>query len=591
MSDQGYLFNPPTMDLDRSEVDFDLPERRELRVPTGDVVLRDYQQKAVDNVLREFRGKSKSTLVVLPTGTGKTVVIGGVFREMTQHGRCLLIAHREELIFQGAEKTAWVAGEQPEIEMAEYKTNEQQAPDDRARIVVATVQTLSRGRMQRFDPTEFSCVVTDEAHHACALSYRKVYDYFDHPGIRHMGVTATPDRADEEALGQVFDSVAIDYEVPDAIADGWLVPIRQRFVDVQGLDYSSVRTQAGDLHAADLRKILDVEENLHGIAHPVIDLVGDRRTLVFAVSVQQAERLCEIFNRHRDGCAGFVCGKTPKEERRGILDRFDAGELQFLCNVGVLTEGFDSPGVEVVAMARPTKSRSLYSQMVGRATRPLPGLVDGVASALERRVAIERSPKPACEVIDFVGNTGRHRLVTSADILGGNYTLEEIDLANEIATKQANGRGKDVGEALKEARDGMQERAKASKKLAAQQRAKVLADALYTTTEAIDVFDVLGVEPQRARGWNRGRQPTEKMLGVLERAGVVGHGKGQIPEADLSFDAAQQLIKGVFARREAKQCTFKQAKILSRFGYGTDLTMTEASELIDQIAANGWRRP
>jgi superfamily II DNA or RNA helicase len=591
MGDQGLLFDPPHREFDHEVAGFDLPERRELRVPASEVVMRDYQDRAVKAVMADFRGTAKSTLVVMPTGTGKTMVIGGVFKETMGWGRCLLLAHREELIFQGAEKAAWVTGEAPEIEMAEYRTDERQAPGDKARIVVGTVQTLSRGRMERFDPTEFSCICIDEAHHATANSYRKVLDYFQHPGLRTFGVTATPDRSDEEALGQIFESVAIDYEVPDAIADGWLVPIRQRFVDVQGLDYSSVRTKAGDLHPSDLRKILDAEENLHGIASPVIDLVGDRRTLVFAISVEQAERLTEIFNRHKAGCAGFVCGKTPKDERRDILNRYDAGELQFLCNVGIATEGYDSPGVEVVAMARPTKSRSLYAQMAGRSTRPLPGVVDGLGSAPERRASIEQSAKPCCEIIDFVGNSGRHRLVTSADILGGNYTLDEIDLANEIAKKATNGCGKDVGEALDEARTEMQDRVKRDKRLAAQQRANVLAEALYTTTEAINVFDVLGVEPQRGRGWNRGRRPTEKMVGVLERAGIVGDKRGQIPERDLSFDAASQLIQGTIDRRQADKCSYKQAKVLARFNYSTDCTFAEASETIDALAKNGWRRP
>jgi hypothetical protein len=181
-------------------------------------------------------------------------------------------------------------------------------------------------------------------------------------------------------------------------------------------------------------------------------------------------------------------------------------------------------------------------------------------------------------------------LITSADILGGNYTLDEIDIANEIVRKSSNG-GKDVGESLEEAREELQKRIKVDKRLAAQHRASVLADALYTTTDAINVFDVLGVEPQRGRGWNRGRRPSDKMIACLEKAGIVGDKKGQVPVKDLSFDAASQLIKGTIERRERDRCSFKQAKVLTRFGYSSDCGFKQASAIIDALAKNGWRRP
>ena len=273
-------------------------------------------------------------------------------------------------------------------------------------------------------------LIIDEAHHATSPSYRRVIDYYrTNPALKVLGVTATPDRADEEALGQVFQSVAFDYEVLDAIHDGWLVPIEQQMVHVEGLDYSSIRTTAGDLNGGDLAAVLEAEKNLQQMASASLAIIGQRRALVFTASVKAAEMTAEILNRHRPGMAAWVCGKTDREERRRVLAEFAAGKLQVVCNCGVLTEGFDDPGVEVVIMGRPTKSRSLYSQMVGRSTRPLPGVVDGPETAEARKAAIAASAKPSCLVVDFVGNAGKHKLITSADILGGKVSEEALERA------------------------------------------------------------------------------------------------------------------------------------------------------------------
>src|SRR6185369_10554713 len=169
----------------------------------------------------------------------------------------------------------------------------------------------------------------------------------------------------------------------------------------------------------------------------------------FTASVVQAEACCNILNRAVPGMAEWVCGATEKKKRAEILERFAHGRTAVVCNCGVLTEGFDDPGVEVVIMGRPTKSRSLYSQMVGRSTRPLPGVVDGPETAEERRAAIAASAKPSCLVVDFVGNAGRHKLVTSADILGGKVSEAALELAMERALKA--GGPVNMTEALNEA--------------------------------------------------------------------------------------------------------------------------------------------
>jgi superfamily II DNA or RNA helicase len=541
------------------------------------VKLRSYQQAAVDGIFEAWR-TARSTLLVQPTGTGKTVTFAYVINRMPA-GRALVLAHREELIFQAADKIEAVTGAKPDIEMAEMRADH--AMFGKARVVVSSIQTQCAGRngdtrMKRFDPREFSLLVVDEAHHATAPTYRRVLEHYgQNPDLKILGVTATPDRHDEEALGQIFDSVAYDYELLDAIHDAWLVPVQQRSVVVDGLDYSSIRTTAGDLNGADLARVMEYEETLHAVAAPTLELAAGRKTLVFAASVAHAERLCEIFNRHRAECARFVTGTTPKDERRSMLVDYAAGKFQILVNVGVATEGFDEPGIQVVVMARPTKSRALYAQMAGRGTRPLPGLVDGLPQADARRAAITASAKPACEIIDFVGNSGRHKLITTADILGGNYSDEVVDRARKLA-EEADGAAVDMAEALVDAeRQLAEERERA-------RRAAIRAKARYTS-QVVDPFEVFHIEPWRERGWDKGRQPSEKMLALLERNGIKTRG--------LTFTQAKQLIGEIIRRYEERKCSFKQARLLARYGYPTDAPFAEASRLIDALAKNNWKRP
>ncbi len=541
--------------------------------------LRPYQETAVDGVFDAWKGCS-STLLVMPVGTGKTVTFAHVIKRRPP-GKALLLAHREELLWQGADKIKAITGIVADIEKADMWADPNRFFG--SDVIVSSIQTQCSGRngdgrMTRFDPNDFSLVVVDEAHHATAPTYRKVLEWYrQNPDLKVLGVTATPDRADEEALGQVFESVAYDYELLDAIHDGWLVPIRQRAVVVDGLDFSSIRTTAGDLNGKDLARVMEYEEALHGIAAPTLELAGDRKALVFAASVAHAERLSEIFNRHKHGSSRWVCGKTPTDERRDTVSRFATGELQFLCSVGCFTEGFDDPGVELIVMGRPTKSRTLYAQMVGRGTRPLPDLVDGVESAAERRKAIATSPKPACEVIDFVGNAGRHKLITTADILGGRVSDDVVKRAKTIA-EDAEGAAVDMEDALVEATRQLE----VERQIEAARRAHVRVKAKYRTS-TVDPFDVLNIQPHRERGWDKDRQPTEKMIAMLEKNGI--------DTSDMSMGQARQLVGELIKRWKTKRCTFKQGKVLSKFGYDTDVGFDEASRIIDSIAKNGWKRP
>ena len=427
-------------------------------------------------------------------------------------------------------------------------------------------------------------VLVHNCHHAPANTYKRVIEYYQqNPDLKVLGVTATPDRTDEKAMGQIFDEVAYAYDIRDGIDDGWLVPIEQQSVFVSGLDYSDVKTTAGELNGKDLARVLEFEENIHSIASPAIELTGDKKTLIFAASVAQAERLTEIINRHKPGQAQFVYGKTPKEIRRQMFADFAVKKFQYLVNVGVATEGFDDPGIEYVVLARPTKSRSLFVQMVGRGTRPLPGIVDAHDDPVLRRDAIFKSGKPTVTVLDFVGNAGKHKLVTTADILGGKYDDDVVELANKNAAKESAATGKpaDVATELEKAEREIKKRM-ADKEEAAY-RDKIVARAHFSTAK-VNPFNVLDIDPVRELPWHKGKPPTQKQIEYLRHKGVDTDG--------MSFTHAKQTIETLYKRQQHGKATYKQTKLLQRNGINTqDVTFKQAGEMITELANNKWKTP
>tara|TARA_R100000458_G_scaffold45232_1_gene43436 strand:- start:5560 stop:7113 length:1554 start_codon:yes stop_codon:yes gene_type:complete len=517
----------------------------------------------------------------MPTGCGKTIVFAEAIRIASK--RCMVIAHREELIRQAAKKVELVTSEKPAIEMAEERSYERDSRM-RCKVVVASVQTLNAkafigNRMHKFNPDDFSLLIIDEAHHAVAQSYLRVIEHFKrNKKLKVIGVSATPDRADKLALGQVFDVVAYKYELADSIRDGWLVPILQRVVRVESLDFNKVNKSAGDLNQRQLAEVMEYEKNLHGIATPTLELTGDKKTIVFASSVAHAERLAEIFNRHKPASARMVCGKTPKDIRAGIISDYAEGKFQYLVNVGIATEGFDDPSVEVVVMARPSCSRALVAQMVGRGTRPLPDTVDGLDSASERRAAIEASAKPNCEVIDFVGNSTRHKLVYAADILGG----VESKAAERVIEKQSEDNDAapvDILEELERAEEELQKEEEA--RAAVSKRSVIKANVKYKAAD-LNPFDVLQISAPRTV-WTGAPPLTTNQQAMLTRNGISTN--------DVDHHTQRVLFKELVRRRKENLCTYKQAKIMRKFGYSGNETFKEASRIIDSLAANNWKRP
>jgi superfamily II DNA or RNA helicase len=548
---------------------------------------RDYQADAEAAVFREW-GSFISTLVVMPTGTGKTILFALVIAKLLKENggkKVLVVAHREELIWQARNKIEKVTGLQVGIEMGELYTSPNLFGE--CDVIVSTVQTQNssagdRKRMGKFNPKDFSALIIDEAHHSTASSYQNLINYYkqNNPDIKILGVTATPDRADEEALGKVFDSVAYVYEILDAIHDGWLVPIDQQFVGINGLDFSEMRTTAGDLNGADLAAVMENEKNMQGVAGATIDIIGDRSAIIFAASVKQAETVSSILNRHKSQMSEWVCGMTNKDTRREINSAFESGKIQVLCNCGVYTEGYDNPRIEVVVMARPTKSRSLYAQMGGRGTRPLPGIVDHLTTGAERRAAIAASSKPSCLFVDFVGNSGRHKLVTSADILGGKVSDQAIAAA--VAKARNSNQPVRITEELDKAQEEINEKIKEARLAEEARKAKLVAKVKFSA-RAVNPFDIFQIAPAQARGWDAGKVLSEKQKALLLRNGIN-------PDT-VSYPEGRQLVAEIFRRWDKKLATAKQLKTLARYGYNNpEMSYEDASKTLDAISKNGWRR-
>jgi len=936
------------------------------------MILRPYQQECVESVFRELESNS-STLVVMPTSAGKTVTFAGIISKF-QPSRVLVLAHRKELIYQAKDKIQKVTGLSVEIEMGEHRSSQAAGLfHPVAQIIVSTIQTQisgndGNGRMTKFDPHDFGLVIIDECHHAVSRGYKKVINYYrQNPNIKVIGFTASPDRSDEEALGQIFDTVAYDYEILDAINDGWVIPVEQQMVEVEDLNFEPIDTTAGDLNSGQLSELMTREKPMHGVISSTIDIVGSKRGIGFAVSVEQARICSEIMNRHKAGMSHWICGKTPKEERPKILSDFANGSIQFLWNCGVLclddkteiltsegwigiegmtyqhkvanwdngnvffkepnfivrrdrhegekmvvletknrsirvtgdhrmlfkkysyenfeivhasdlvgkrgflpisgeakefeltiedgpeltekqinrnisansytlrklhgysdleskiearkriltdeklkytqpkeltnddckligywlgdgsvgrgnkggltytlcqaardknicaevsrllescgfdykkrfekniclwsmprgtgfgnqkrngfyriepylkkfgtnlfwalnqsqfdslvagfwmadgehydfaspnvpimrisntkkpildllqaiacvrgyrasittdkvrnpnanvlyhlsltkrtahemtkyrlqfedgwkpervwcvtsdtgniitrrrgtvvvtgnTEGFDDTGVEIISMARPTKSRALYAQMAGRAFRPHHTIASQLGlcpAAAVRRAMIARSVKPSALIIDFVGNSGRHKLMTTADILGGKVSDEVI----EAAVKRARQQGGKVrmDKAIEEEERRIEERKKREQEEIAKKE-KLKAKAKFSSSK-IDPFDIFQVKPTTPRGWDRAKSISKKMKDMLERSGIKN-------VEELGYAKAKQLCGTIIDRWNKNLCSFGQAKLLTKFGYekAGEMTFQQAKATITAVKNNGWRK-
>ncbi|HBK54248.1 MAG TPA: DEAD/DEAH box helicase, partial [Syntrophomonas wolfei] len=361
--------------------------------------LRPYQQGAREAVLQEWGKGIQNTLVVLPTGTGKTIVFSKIIESCVEKGeRVLVLAHRGELLDQAADKLAKSTGLMCATEKAD-----QTCLGSWFRVAVGSVQSLQRHkRLQQFSSDYFNTIVIDEAHHAISDGYQRILEHFNEAKV--LGVTATPDRGDMRNLGQLFESLAYEYTLIQAIRDGYLSPIKAQTIPIK-LDLSAVGMQTGDFKAGDLGTALD--PYLYQIADEMAKICMDRKTVIFLPLVKTSQKFCSILNG-KGFRAAEVNGNS--QDRAEILRDFDQGRYNVLCNSMLLTEGWDCPSVDCVVVLRPTKIRSLYAQMVGRGTRPSP-----------------ETGKTELLLLDFLWHTDRHELCHPASLI-----CESEDVAKKM---------------------------------------------------------------------------------------------------------------------------------------------------------------
>ena len=513
--------------------------------------LRPYQQAAREAVENRWEQGDDSTLLSIPTGCGKTVIFAKIAEDRVRQGdRVLILAHRGELLDQAADKLHTATGLSCATEKAE-----QSCLGSWLRVAVGSVQTLMRPkRLAAFPRDYFGTIIIDETHHAVSDSYGRILNHFDSAKV--LGVTATPDRGDMRNLGSVFQSLAYEYSLTKAIREGYLVPIKALTVPLK-MDLSGVGVQSGDFKPGDLDSALD--PYLYQIADEMAKTCADRKTVVFLPLVKTSQKFRDILCS-RGFRAAEVNGESP--DRAEILAAFDRGEYNVLCNSMLLTEGWDCPSVNCVVVLRPTKVRSLYSQMIGRGTRLFPGKTDLL-------------------LLDFLWHTERHELCRPAHLVC--ETAEVAESMTESAAEQ--GGPVDILEAAEQAEsDVVQQREESLAKQLAEMKSRKrrLVDPLQFEL-SIQAEDLAGYTP--AFGWEIA-PPSEKQIGALEKWGIR-------PDEIECAGKAAKLLDRLAARRTEGLTTPKQIRLLEQRGFhhvGT-WTLEQAKQMIDRIAANRWHVP
>lgn len=514
--------------------------------------LRPYQQEAREAVEQDWKSGIKRTLLVLPTGCGKTIVFAKIVEDCVREGRrVLILAHRAELLEQAADKLSRSTGLKCAVEKAE-----ESCLGSWFRVVVGSVQSMQRPkRLQQFERDYFDTIVIDEAHHCISDGYQAVLQYFSEADI--LGVTATPDRGDMRNLGSYFENLAYEYTLPKAIKEGYLVPIKALTIPLK-IDMSGVGMQSGDFKAGDIGTVLD--PYLQSIADEMIKYCMDRKTVVFLPLVKTSQKFCQILNE-KGFAAAEVNGNS--QDREEILSDYENGKYNVLCNSMLLTEGWDCPEVDCVIVLRPTKVRSLYCQMVGRSTRLYPG-------------------KDHLLLLDFLWHTERHELCHPASLI-----CENEDVARQMTKnmEEEPGIAIDIEEAERSAAEDVvvqREEALAKQLSEMKKRKKKLVDPLQFEM-SIQAEDLSGYIP--SFGWEMS-PPSDKQKKTLEKLGIM-------PDEIENAGKAAKLLDRLDKRRAEGLTTPKQIRFLEGRGFqhvGTWKFET-AKNLIDRIAGNGWRIP
>ena len=497
------------------------------------------------------RQKTYTSSIAYRDRLGKTIVFSKILEDrVKENDKCLVLAHRWELLQQAQDKIKMTTGLNSTIE----KANET-AIDSEHNIVVGSIQTLwSEKRMNMYPKDYFDTIVVDEAHHAVSDGYQKVLNH--HPNAKVVGVTATADRGDKRALAEYFDSIAYEYPLKKAIQEGYLCKIKAQTIPLE-LDITNVGTSMGDYKSGELGHA--IEPYLDQIATKMEDYCKGRKTIVFLPLVETAIMFRDILNRH-----GFKAAEVDakSKDRTEILKDFEDGKYNVLTNAILLTEGLDIPSIDCVIILRPTKIRSLYTQCIGRATRLYPGKED-------------------CLILDFLWLTEKHDLAKPASLFA-----ETEEVAEEMSKKLESG----------EMMDLIQLEDDTVREIANRHENNLIRALWEQVDKPPQMYDPLEYIMQIDAGelmmyspvfkWEQDEITQKQKDFLIDKGihiGINGITKGQ----------ASKLIDNIMERNKAGMSTPKQIRFLTSKGFVCveKWSREDASRMLDRIAKNNWQVP
>lgn len=517
---------------------------------------RPYQELGVKNIFKEFQGGKDSTLCVMATGTGKTLVAGETaHKSFYEHGRrTLFLAHTDNLLYQ-AQNAFSRFGLETTIEMAELDGQEAHFFGSKPHVTLGSVQTLQRTRLQSWGKHAFGLIICDEAHHSRAQSYQNIFHHFK--DYWHLGLTATPDRGDGKNLGAVYESVAFEYNLKNAIKDGWLAPIVQ-VVCKTSVDLSDIRTTGGDFNEGDLSE--RIAPYIEELVDATINEIGERKTVVFCPDVGSAQAAADIF-RQKGKQAAWIAGmpRMNREEQKSVLNAYASGSLSVICGCDKLTEGWDDPPTSAVVIMRPTRKRSRFAQMVGRGTRKSPG-----------------TGKTDCMIVNFAWETTKgHELVSPFELFDDSETDDEVmEIAKALAAKPAN-RERSMMDIFDEAEQEFRQRSIIKIKMSGKK-----AEYSKFSFDPVGVSQLIGVNLKPDWHLNSGTPLSEKQHDFLRKLGMDSTN-------GLNRMGASKTIDAMLERRKLGLASLKQVRYAITLGMDAGearkMSFRDASKVIDEL--------
>lgn len=513
--------------------------------------LRPYQVECVSKIEESFLEFNR-VLVTLFTGAGKTIIFSEIANKYIKNGKkVLVLAHREELLDQAADKMMKFHG----VDFTLIKAGKEY--DESKMFQIGSVQSLCKeDRLNKFDKDYYGLIIVDEAHHCMADTYQVIFKYFKSAKV--LGVTATPNRSDGKKLAKFFETTAYEYKMEDGIRDGWLSSVIMRTGNVN-IDLSKVRTVAGDFIINELDDAITREFNKIS-KYIKAKLEHRKRILIFTPRIASAEVLAEVLKR--DGLnAEFVSGAS--KNRKEITEKFKSGDIRIICNSMLYTEGFDCPEVDCIINLRPTQSKGLFTQMLGRGTR--------ICNGKENILYVDFLWKTDKEIMtpcnlfaetDVLAKSMRDFLVMNA-----NKSYEMITLAQYIDLVMG----------------GLQKMEGARMEWVVNLEKKTLRT-MSMFAYLINDRRLLEYEP--IYYWEE-QQSTQKQIEFIE-------GKCGISCKGIKKGLASKIIDVIVKRIKDKKCTVKQMFFLAKngiFDKAPEISMEDAVKIMSDIANNYWRVP